>query len=171
VNGSQSKFLEANSAYIPKSTQRSSLLTWPRSHSYRKSIVPQNRIRNHKNTAEDMCKTMTAKSESKDNSSPNRHFTEHLASVFEELSRESNLNIKTSSFLIRWLKTRPAFTMQVSSPIRKYQTEQQTIGESGKSEKKILDTEAEKPCRKTESEQTPEPRAAVRTRNPSRNSQ
>jgi hypothetical protein len=85
-----------------------------------------------------MCETTTAKSESKDNSSPNRHFTIHLASVFKELSRESNLNIKISSFLIRWLKTIPAFTLQVSSPIRKYQTEQQTIGESGKSEKKIL---------------------------------
>jgi hypothetical protein len=37
----------------------------------------------------------------KSSSSPHRHFTEHLTSVFDEPPRENNLNSKTSSFLTR----------------------------------------------------------------------
>jgi hypothetical protein len=42
-----------NSAYVPKSTRRPSLLTRPRPHRYRKAINPQNQVRNHKNTVKD----------------------------------------------------------------------------------------------------------------------
>jgi hypothetical protein len=42
----------------------------------------------------DTCETMTAKSESKGSSNPHRHFTEHLADVFEEPPRESLENLK-----------------------------------------------------------------------------
>jgi hypothetical protein len=42
-----------NLTYIPKSIRHPSLLTQPKPHSHRKSIGPQNRVRNHRNIAED----------------------------------------------------------------------------------------------------------------------
>jgi hypothetical protein len=42
-----------NSGYVPKLTQRPSLLTRPRPHSYRETIGPRNWIRKYRNTAED----------------------------------------------------------------------------------------------------------------------
>jgi hypothetical protein len=76
------KIPRRNSGYILKSTQHPSLLTRVRPHNYRKAIGPQNRIRNHENTAEDNnryksrhCETTTVKSELKESSSLHRHFT------------------------------------------------------------------------------------------------
>jgi hypothetical protein len=115
------KIHQCNLTYIPKSPTLLSSNS-PRPRSYRKTIGNQNRIRNHENTAEitidasqDTCETMMAKSESKGSSNPHRHFTEHLADVFEEPPRESNLDSKTSSFFIRSLKIRPTFTLQQST--------------------------------------------------------
>jgi hypothetical protein len=62
----------------------------------------------------DTCETMTAKSESKGSSNPHRHFTEHLADVFEEPPRESNLNSKTSSFFIRSHRLSPCNNPQAT---------------------------------------------------------
>jgi hypothetical protein len=50
VNGSQSKFLKEVFAYIPKSTQRISLLEWSKSHSYSEAIGPWKRDRNWNHT-------------------------------------------------------------------------------------------------------------------------
>jgi hypothetical protein len=50
--GDQREWMRANKnssrnmAYIPKSTRRPSVLTWPRPHSYSKAIGLQNRVRN-----------------------------------------------------------------------------------------------------------------------------
>jgi hypothetical protein len=50
VNGSQFKIPDKNLAYVPNQTQRASLLTWPRSHSYLKVVGPQNQVRNRNQT-------------------------------------------------------------------------------------------------------------------------
>jgi hypothetical protein len=47
------KIPQVNLSYIPKSIRCPSLLTRSRSHSYRKAIGPQNRVRKPRNIAED----------------------------------------------------------------------------------------------------------------------
>jgi hypothetical protein len=48
-----------------------------------------------------MSETTVIKNESKDNSSPHRHFTEHITDVLEEPQCESDKDQDTSGFLIR----------------------------------------------------------------------
>jgi hypothetical protein len=45
-----------------------------------------------------------SKSESKNSSSPHRHFIEHLADVSKKPPRKSHKNEENSSLLIRWLR-------------------------------------------------------------------
>jgi hypothetical protein len=47
------KILRENLAYIPKQTRRASLPTRSKPYSYRKTIGPQNRISQPRNTAEE----------------------------------------------------------------------------------------------------------------------
>jgi hypothetical protein len=77
-------------AYIPNSTQRASLITRSRLHSYKQSTRPQNRVGKHRITAEtridadkNMCETIAIKIGPKISSSHHRHFTKHLADILK----------------------------------------------------------------------------------------
>jgi hypothetical protein len=52
------------------------------------------------------------KNEIEDNLYTNSYFTEQLVDAFEKSLRESDLNYKTSSFLIRQLKNYTGFPLQ-----------------------------------------------------------
>jgi hypothetical protein len=52
------------------------------------------------NASQDTCEMTMDKIESRGSSSPHMHFTKHIAGLFEEPPRESNLDLENSSFLI-----------------------------------------------------------------------
>jgi hypothetical protein len=84
-----------------------SFLIWPRSHSYSKIIGHRNQVRNRETQWKTMidaskikCEPTETKIELTSNSSSHMHPIEHLVGVVLEQLRESNLNYKTSIFLI-----------------------------------------------------------------------
>jgi hypothetical protein len=98
VNESQSKNLyEENLIYVPKFNQHASLLAQPRPYSYRKAIVPRNRLRQFEITVEDDTRCNQRhmrdyydKNRTKKQLSHYMYFTEYLTDVFEKPQRKSN---------------------------------------------------------------------------------
>jgi hypothetical protein len=91
------KIPQQNLPYVPKLTQRASLLSRSRLRSYRQDTSSRNRVRKPQITAEtwidaskNMCETMLTKIRLKISLSPHRHFTEHLVGVFGKPPRESD---------------------------------------------------------------------------------
>jgi hypothetical protein len=97
------KISHGNLTYVPNRIRRPSLLTRSRPHIYSKAIDHRNQVRNcNRNT--NRCQQdqrSTIKIGSKNSLYPHRYFTEHLVGAFEKSPRESDLNHKSSSLLIR----------------------------------------------------------------------
>jgi hypothetical protein len=110
------KISHRNLTYIPKSTWSPSLLTRPKLTRYRQVIGLRNRAMNrNRNTKRYLARPRarsTIKIRPKNNLYPHSHSSEHLVCAFGKLPRESNLNHKTSSLFIWWLKSYTGFSLQ-----------------------------------------------------------